>query len=46
MDVSAVHLEHTLATEARVRAVLSLRLPLVAVADDAQLSLDLGGSDR
>lgn len=28
-------------TEARVRAVLSLRLPLVSVCDDAQLCLDL-----
>jgi hypothetical protein len=33
-------------TEARIRAVLRLRLPLVAVADASQLSLDLGGSDR
>lgn len=32
--------------EARVRAVRSLRLPLVEVADESQLSLDLGGPDR
>ena len=32
--------------EARARAVLRLCLPLVAVADASQLSLDLGGSDR